>query len=91
MEGPKISVSRMPLRWPSRAKARARFTGGGSVRLLFGYLGISGTTPAIVDFPTPPFAEETAIIFRTSRMFRLSGRPRCRRGNCGGLPDLGSP
>ena len=49
------------------------------------------TIPAIVDLPTPPFAEETAITFRTSRMLRLSGRPRWRRGNCGGLPDLGSP
>ena len=27
IEGPKISVSRMPLRSPRRAKARARFTG----------------------------------------------------------------
>lgn len=48
-------------------------------------------TPAIVDFPTPPFAEETAMTFRTSRMARFSGRPRWRRGICGGAPDCGSP
>ena len=34
IEGPKMSVSRIPLRWPRRAKARARFTGGGLVLLL---------------------------------------------------------
>lgn len=31
IEGPKMSVSRMPLRWPRRAKARARFTEARSV------------------------------------------------------------
>lgn len=86
-----MSVSRMPLRWPRRAKARARLTGGRLVAALVGSFGVFITTPAIVDFPTPPFAEETAITFRTSRMLRRSGRPRCRRGNGGGLPDLGRP
>ena len=57
IEGPKISVSRTPLRWPCRANANARLT-------------------AIVDFPTPPFAEETAITLRTSRMLRCWGSPR---------------
>lgn len=61
IEGPKISVSRIPERSPRRAYARARFT-------------------AMVDFPTPPLAEETAITFLTSLILRRSGRPRCMRG-----------
>ena len=47
--------------------------------------------PEIVDFPTPPFAEETAIIFLTSGMPRFCGRPRCRRGSSGGAPARGRP
>lgn len=86
-----MSVSRMPLRWPRRAKARARFTGGRLVAASVWAFEVFRTTPAIVDLPTPPFAEDTAITFRTSRMLRLSGRPRCRRGSCGGAPDLGRP
>jgi len=46
---------------------------------------------AIVDLPTPPFAEDTAITFRTSRMLRFSGKPRCRRGSAGGAPERGNP
>lgn len=52
--------------------------------------GTKGTTPAIVDFPTPPFAEETAITFFTSLILRFSGSPR-RRGKGGGVPERGSP
>lgn len=48
------------------------------------------TTPAIVDFPTPPFADETAMTFFTSLILRFSGRPR-RRENDGGVPERGSP
>ena len=40
IEGPKMSVSRMPLRWPRRAKARARLTGERLVPRLFGRLGL---------------------------------------------------
>ena len=72
MLGPKISASRTPLRWPWRAKARARLT-------------------AMVDLPTPPLAEETAITLRTSRMGRFSGRPRWRRGSWGGVLERGRP
>jgi len=44
--------------------------------------------PAIVDFPTPPFADDTAITFLTSFIFRRSGNPRCMRGM---LPLRGRP
>ncbi len=55
--GPKMSVSRMPVRRPWREKDRARFA-------------------ASVDLPTPPFAEEMAIVCATCRRGRLAGRPR---------------
>ena len=48
----------------------------------------------MVDFPTPPFAEDTAMIFRTSSRLRFSGNPRWRRGSCGGAatpPERGNP
>lgn len=41
---------------------------------------------ARVDFPTPPFALDTAIIFFTLGIGRLVGRPRCARGSVGGGP-----
>ena len=44
--------------------------------------------PAIVDLPTPPFADDTAITFLTSLIFRFSGKPRCMRGI---LPVRGNP
>ena len=44
--------------------------------------------PAIVDFPTPPFGDDTAITFLTSLMLRRSGSPRCMRGI---LPVRGNP
>lgn len=46
----------------------------------------------MVDLPTPPFAEDTAMTLFTSVMGRLSGRPRFMR-DCrfGGVPLLGSP
>jgi hypothetical protein len=40
--------------------------------------------------PTPPFAEETATTFLTSRILRFSGIPR-RERKVGGVPDRGSP
>ena len=72
MLGPKISVSRIPARWPCLANARARLT-------------------AMVDLPTPPLAEETAITLRTEGMCRFSGRPRWRRGSSGGALERGRP
>lgn len=69
IEGPKISVSRIPLRSPHLAKAIAKFV-------------------EIVDLPTPPFAEDTAMTFLTSFIFRRSGNPRCMRGI---VPVRGSP
>jgi hypothetical protein len=42
----------------------------------------------MVDFPTPPFADDTAITFFTSFIFRLSGNPRCIRGI---VPVRGNP
>lgn len=72
MEGPKMSVSRMPVRHPLLTKAKARLT-------------------AIVDFPTPPFAEDTAMTFRTSLTGDFVGRPRCRLGSSGGALDRGRP
>jgi hypothetical protein len=30
----------------------------------------------MVDFPTPPFADDTATTFRTSFILRFSGKPR---------------
>lgn len=73
MLGPKTSVSRTPLRWPRRAKARARLT-------------------AIIDFPTPSFAEEMVMTLRTERMGRFKGRSRCwRRGREGDTPEGGRP
>lgn len=50
-----------------------------------------GNLPDIVDFPTPPFAEETAIIFFTCSICRFCGRPLCIRGIVGGAPLRGSP
>jgi len=48
--------------------------------------------PAIVDFPTPPLADDTATIFFTSGIDRFSGRPRfIRAARFGGVPFLGSP
>ena len=47
--------------------------------------------PAMVDFPTPPLADETATTFLTPRMLRFSGKPRCIRGICGGAPERGRP
>lgn len=74
MDGPKMSVSRIPVRWPRRAKERARFT-------------------AMVDLPTPPLADETAMILRTEGRGRLVGRPRWARGSWGGAlePERGRP
>jgi len=51
-----------------------------------------GYIPDIVDLPTPPFAEDTAMTFLTSLIGRFSGRPLCMRAlKFGGVPDLGSP
>jgi hypothetical protein len=48
--------------------------------------------PDIVDFPTPPFADDTAMTFLTSLIGRFSGRPLAIRAlRFGGVPDLGSP
>ena len=47
--------------------------------------------PAMVDLPTPPFAEDTAITFRTSFTLLFSGRPRWRRGRVGGSRARGNP
>jgi len=49
------------------------------------------SVPAMVLFPTPPLADETAMIFFTSLMLLFSGSPRCMRGICGGAPERGSP
>jgi hypothetical protein len=80
-----MSVSRIPLRRPRRANAKARFT-------LSRQKDVSQIVvvfkPAIVDFPTPPLAEDTAITFFTSLIARRSGRPLCMRGM---LPARGSP
>lgn len=84
IEGPKMSVSRIPARWPSRARARARltFVFRSQVNILStsqsAKEGETESVPAIVLFPTPPFAEETAITVRTSLIRRFSGRPRWR-------------
>jgi hypothetical protein len=80
-----MSVSRMPLRRPRRANARARLTAFGQSD---GFGTARGFEPAIVDLPTPPLAEETAITLFTSLICRLSGSPLCIRGM---LPVFGSP
>ena len=80
-----MSVSRIPLRKPRRANAMARFAAFDQTRE-FKREEIS--RPAIVDLPTPPFAEDTAITFLTSLIGRLSGSPLCKRGM---LPVFGSP
>ena len=94
IDGPKISVSKMPVRIPRRANERARFTEiKDQLNRMLMLIATSInwlTTPAIVDLPTPPFAEETATTFFTSLIFRFSGNPR-RRGNDGGVPERGSP
>lgn len=43
---------------------------------------------AMVDLPTPPLAEEMAMMCETEGMGRLVGRPRWKRG---GVPVLGRP
>jgi hypothetical protein len=51
-----------------------------------------GRIPDIVDLPTPPFADDTAMTFLTSLIGRFSGRPLAIRAlRFGGVPDLGSP
>jgi hypothetical protein len=46
----------------------------------------------MVDLPTPPFAEDTAMTFLTWLIGRLSGKPFCMRAlRFGGVPDLGNP
>jgi hypothetical protein len=46
----------------------------------------------MVDLPTPPFADDTAMTFLTSLIGRFSGRPLAIRAlKLGGVPDLGSP
>ena len=47
--------------------------------------------PEIVDFPTPPLADETAMTFFTPGMLLFCGNPLCIRGSCGGAPERGSP
>ena len=47
--------------------------------------------PERVDFPTPPFADDTAITCPTSFILRRWGKPRCIRANCGGEPERGKP
>src|SRR5579862_7994654 len=47
--------------------------------------------PERVDFPTPPFADDTAITFPTSFILRRWGKPRCIRASCGGAPERGKP
>jgi len=42
----------------------------------------------MVDFPTPPLAEETAMTLETSFMRLFGGMPRWRRGM---VPDLAMP
>jgi hypothetical protein len=86
IEGPKMSVSRIPALRPRRAKASARFTE--LVSTVMNSKGVYRYIPAIVDFPTPPFAEDTATTFFTSLTRLLSGRPLCMRGM---LPVRGRP
>ena len=45
----------------------------------------------MVDLPTPPLAEETAMVLRTLGRGRFWGRPRCMRGSCGGVLERGRP
>jgi hypothetical protein len=85
IEGPKMSVSRIPLRRPRRVNARAKFTADGQSGRLDGE---NLSEPAIVDLPTPPLAEDTAITFVTFLICRLSGSPLCIRGM---VPVLGNP
>lgn len=84
MEGPKMSVSRTPERRPRRAKDNARLT----IHDQRNRSDSLSSIPDIVDFPTPPFADETAMTFLTSFILLLSGRPRCMRGM---LPVRGKP
>ena len=46
---------------------------------------------AIVLLPTPPLAEETAMILLTFGILRFWGRPRCARGIVGGAFFRGRP
>lgn len=88
-----MSVSRMPVRIPLRARARARLTMFQQIEISISFFIVPLTTwdkPAIVDFPTPPLAEDTATTFATSRILRFCGRPR-RLLNVGGVPDCGRP
>lgn len=73
-EGPKMSVSRRPVRRPWREKESARFADS-------------------VDLPTPPLAEDTAMVCRTFGSGRFVGRPRWARGmeGGGGFDDRGRP
>ena len=92
IEGPNISVSRIPDRRPCRAKARERFAELEPVSELCVSLPdqdmCGEVLPATVLLPTPPFAEDTAITLETFFIGRRSGSPRCIRGID---PVLGRP
>jgi len=97
MLGPKRSKSRRPTR-------KGRFFGceerrGEEVVVVVGEGGwvwrpnaaVAAMLTAIVDFPTPPFAEETRSVLATLGTRRFCGRPRCIRGRGGGEPVRGRP
>lgn len=68
IDGPKMSVSKIPALNPSFANANDKLA-------------------ATVLFPTPPFAEDTAMTLSTPVILRFCGF----FGQCGGVPARGKP
>ena len=90
IDGPKISVSKMPLRRPLRANCSARLTTTNHNQSSLSEMRAGRVSPpAIVLFPTPPFADETATTLSTLDIRLLAGRP--RRGIWGGGLREGMP
>lgn len=85
IDGPKMSVSKMPALNPSLANASDRFANIVNEELEIA-LGVR-SLPATVLFPTPPFADDTAITLSTPAILRFSGF----FGQWGGVPALGKP
>ena len=92
MLGPKRSKSRRPTRngrfrgWEEREEEEEVM-----VLVWSPNAAAAAILTAIVDFPTPPLAEETRSVLATWGTLRFCGRPRCIRGRGGGEPVRGRP
>ena len=96
MLGPKRSRSRRPTRkrrfwgWEEEEEEEEEVVGEG-VCVWRPNAAATAMLTAMVDFPTPPLAEEIRSVLVTWGTRRFCGRPRCIRGSGGGEPVRGRP